>query len=237
MKQAPDTTHEQFIQATRDAVVARALQVGTITDEEATNLAHAKLVYGLGDGSYRGVCHYEAWENGIGKVAVVEIAATAEESWVQLTGTTIHELGHVLAGWGAGHGTGWKEAAQRLGLRRPEAAGQRYLLAGIDPVVRLRASELAVTVGDGSPAFRRTMVRIGTVRPCSAGVGTRGGKSRGAGSGSRMVKVTCEADTTDDVMATPAPCGYTVRTTRKWLDMAIPECPLGHGTMTVEGDR
>jgi hypothetical protein len=47
------------------------------------------------------------------RVDVIEIAATAQESWVQLAGTVVHELGHVLAGWNAGHGKDWKAAAQR----------------------------------------------------------------------------------------------------------------------------
>jgi len=220
------TTHEQYLQATRDAVIHRAADRGTIDEDEAQRLEHAKLVYGIGNGSYRGVCHYQAWENGVGRVDVVEIAATAEESWVQLAGTTIHELGHVLAGWGAGHGKEWKAAAERLGLRRAEAAGQRYLLAGMDPVVRWQAAEAAERLGDGSPEFRTYGLGVGTLRtmprPCSAGQGTRGGTSRGKGSGSRLLKVQC------------GECGYLMRITRKWLDLAVPDCPLGHGTMREE---
>ena len=63
------------------------------------------VVYGAGDGRYRGVCHYSAWANGVGPVEVVEIAAAGEESLVQVAGTTLHELAHVLAGWGGGHGS------------------------------------------------------------------------------------------------------------------------------------
>ena len=67
---------------------------------------------------------------------------------------------------------------------------------------------------------------VGTLRtmprPCSAGQGTRGGTSRGKGSGSRLLKVQC------------GECGYLMRITRKWLDLAVPDCPLGHGTMREE---
>lgn len=187
-------THERFIHATRDAVIDRALALGQITDDQAAHLGHAKLVYGIGNGSYRGVCHYEAWENGIGKVDVVEIAATAEESWVQLAGTTIHELGHVLAGYGTGHGKGWKAAAERLGLRTPKAAGQVYVLAQIAPSLRQQVASTAEDLSDGTPAFRS---RLGTPlvvvpRPCSAGIGTRGGTSRGKGSGSRLRLWECQ---------------------------------------------
>jgi hypothetical protein len=221
-------THEEYLHRTREAIVARALEGEKITAEQAARLEHAKLVYGVGNGSYRGVCHYDAWQNGIGRVDVVEIAATAEESYIQLAGTTIHELGHVLAGWGAGHGTAWKNAARTLGLRAVQAAGQTYSLAAIDPTIRERVYTLAQELDDGRPEFRTYGLGVGTlrptVRPCSAGVGTRGGTSRGKGSGSRMVKVTCET------------CGYVARTTRRWLDeVGAPRCGNEeHGRM-VEG--
>jgi len=51
--------------------------------------------------------------------------------------------------------------------------------------------------------------------------GTRGGKSKGPGSGSRLNKVCCET------------CGYTARVSRKWLDVGAPHCP-DHGAMQEE---
>jgi hypothetical protein len=192
-------THEEYLHQTREAVVARALELATIGADEALKIEHTKLVYGVGDGSYRGVCHYEAWQNGIGKVDVVEIAAAAEESWIQLAGTTIHELAHVLAPRGAGHGKDWKSACERLGLRRALAAGNIYKLAQIDPKIRERVYELANLLGDGRPEFTTFgwglagLLRI-SVRPCSAGVGARGGKSRGKGSGSRMRLWECKCE-------------------------------------------
>jgi hypothetical protein len=185
------TTHEEFIQQVRDIVVADALRRETITADEATKLSHTKLVYGLGDGSYRGVCHYQAWQNGVGAVDAVEIAATAEESWVQLAGTTIHELGHVLAGSGAGHSNDWKDAAVRLGFqKRPAAAGQRYTLSLIRFRIRHEVYALAEAIADGRPEFATFGLGLGwllkTLRPCSQGTGTRGGTSRGKGSGSRL---------------------------------------------------
>jgi hypothetical protein len=195
------TTHELFIHAVRDIVISAARSEGVIDDAMLTRLAHAKLLYGIGDGSYRGVCHYGAWENGIGSVDVIEIAASAQESWVQLAGTTIHELAHVLAGFGIGHGTEWKDAAMSLGFKvRPNAAGQVYRLAMFTPAIRHAVYALAAKIGDGQPAFRThgrgAAVGLGFAmvapRPCSAGVGTKGGKSRGAGSGSRLRLWECE---------------------------------------------
>jgi len=206
MTAATTTTHELFIHAVRDIVIAYARAESTIADEtvegDLTRLAHAKLLYGIGDGSYRGICHYSAWENGIGRVDVVEIAASAQESWVQLAGTTIHELAHVLAGFGSGHGNEWKDSAVSLGFKvRPNAAGQVYRLAMFAPAIRHAIYALAAKISDGSPAFRTyggndgglagllTMIKP---RPCSAGIGTKGGKSRGTGSGSRLRLWECE---------------------------------------------
>lgn len=193
-------THERFLQGTRDAIIAFALARGTITAEQAERVLHAKLLYGVGDGSYRGICIYSVWENGIGNVDVVEIAATAQESWIQLAGTTLHELAHVLAGPGVGHDGAWKDMCVSLGFTiRPAAAGQRYYLAMFAPELRHTIHALAAEIGDGHPTFRmHGPLALGTIgittrpRPCSQGVGTKGGTSRGKGSGSRLRLWECE---------------------------------------------
>lgn len=199
MQATQSTTHERFLQLTRDAVVALAVANGTITGEQAERITHAKLLYGVGDGTYRGVCHFDKWENGIGRVDVVEVAAAAQESWIQLAGTVVHELAHVVAGWSAGHSREWKDTAVKLGfLIRPEAAGQVYCLAMFAPQLRHRVYALAGEIGDGHPAFARfgfTGALVVKPRPCSAGVGVRGGKSRGAGSGSRLRLWICDCAT------------------------------------------
>ncbi len=210
------TTHEEFIQKVRDIAVADALRREAISAEEADRLQHAKLVYGLGVGLYRGICHYGAWRNGVGPVEAIEIAATAEESWVQLAGTTIHELGHALAGVGAGHDKDWKDACVRLGFtKRPAAAGQVYFLSLIRSEIRRQVYELAGEIGDGSPDFARfgvgTGITVSKPRPCSQGHGTRGGTSRGKGSGSRQVKATCG-------------CGRIIRASRSVLEGAPIRC-------------
>ena len=206
-------THETFI------TQVAALVSDRLSPADRAVLARIKLVYGAGENGVRGVTYYRKWQNGQTEPApFVEVGAFAEQDWVQLAGTTLHELAHVLAGWGSGHGSNWKEAADRCGLRRALAGGQSYSLATFDPTLRFAIAALQKPT-DGTPNASSLAGRGFLPRPCGQGIGTRGGKSRGRGSGSRLNKVTCPA------------CGYLARVTRKWLDKSgPPHCPE-HGAM------
>lgn len=216
-------SHESFIQEVRKA----ASSFTWLTEEEKAKLARTKLVYGIGERGLRGVTHYGKWQN-VGckdcpTVDLAEVTAMGEESPTQLAGTTIHELGHVLAGWGSGHGPEWKAACKRLGLRHVKAAGTRYILANFQPVIR----ELISGMGephDGKPLFTDGLTGLlpsGTRGVCTQGIGTRGGKSRGLGSGSRMVKVSCPAGACNAEGAS-----YIARVSRMWLELGAPHCPV-----------
>lgn len=203
-------THEEFVSKVRTLAVDWGC-ARTVTPEECRRLLRAKLVYGKGEGHYRGVCYYgtwghgpavldwqtmdaypamlEPWEETEETADFIEIAATGEESATQLAGTTIHETAHVLAGPGAGHGPVWKAACARLGLTTAQAAGQRYIASDFAPDLGAKIDALP-TPQDGTPRFgiRMAGVLVGLpkIAPCPMGIGTRGGKSRGVGSGSRL---------------------------------------------------
>lgn len=208
-------THEDYI---RD-VAAFAVMHADLNPTEHDMLAGIKLVYGSGPSGTRGVTFFGRWKAGETERPFVEISAFGQESIVQLTGTTLHELGHVLAGWSAGHGREWHMACERLGLIKVLAAGTDYTWANFEPWVATYAMAIAPP-DDGAPV--RTIpsgqgygMKAGLmfkVKGCQAGFGTRGGKSRGVGSGSRLRLWQCSCGckvraATDSLQATHDPCG------------------------------
>jgi hypothetical protein len=205
-------THEAYIAA------IRTLAIGRLTDDTLRRrLLDAKLVYGSGMHGTRGVTFFAAWQNGETQ-DFVEICATGEESDVQIAGTTIHELAHVLAGPTAGHGKAWKAACAVLGLEAAEAAGQSYAVEHFDAALWVSIVALPLPT-DGKPVFRTGQRQPGAniapkLRPCPLGIGTRGGKSRGVGSGSRLRLWQCGCErpvkvrvASDDFDATCNRCG------------------------------
>lgn len=193
-------TYLQYIQDVRDIALA------LLPEEDRARLSRIKLVYGTGMGQpIRGVTMYKKWDNGCGdgkcthgnsgedtNTDLIEICALAQESFWQIAGTTIHEYGHALAGMGTGHGKEWKDACERLGLRRIKAAGTEYMPAMFSPEIRERIARLELPT-EGRPVIGAAwLAKFGGAGAgaCSHGRGTRGGKSFGAGSG-RMRKYVC----------------------------------------------
>ena len=183
--------HETYIRTIADYAIK------CLPDDARAILAPAKIVYGRGQPGLRGITCYSEWHRD-GAVPLVEICAAGESDRIQLAGTTLHELGHVLAGFGAGHARAWHDACEKIGLRHCKAAGYTYHLASFRPDVRHLIDSLP-PLSDGRPNGWDISPVTGLAmppapKPCSAGIGTRGGKSRGAGSGSRMRKFVCDCN-------------------------------------------
>lgn len=182
-------THETYIQQ------VAAMIIGNMNEADRAKAERVKLVYGAGANGLRGITYYDRWltKDGPNARPFVEICAFGQRDWVQLAGTTLHELAHVVAGHQAGHSVAWKDVCNRLGLRLAKAAGHSYTLASFAPALRARLYEIE-RPADGAPHggsdFTRTPFGR-SLKPCQAGTGTHGGKSRGKGSGSRMLKFTC----------------------------------------------
>lgn len=180
---------------------------------DVEKLEAIKLVYGSGLRGTRGVTFFNRWKSGGVDSALqpfVEVSAFGQESWIQLAGTTIHELAHVLAGFEAGHGPDWKAACKRLGLNAAKAAGTAYCLASFAPDLRFAIAALPKP-DEGEPV--RDLGAIPGALPvsCRAGIGTRGGKSRGPGTGSRLRLWACQCGckvrvASDEFTAIHVPC-------------------------------
>ncbi len=184
-------THEAYIAQIAE-LAARRLNVA-----ESSLIAQIKLVYGAGNAGLRGVTYYNRWAGvgGSNPAPFVEVCAFGQESALQIAGTTIHELGHVLE-HGAGHSEVWKAACERLGLRRVMAAGTAYKWSMFEASLRTAICALPKP-DDGEPVSYLSGIPgipLGSLKPCQQGTGTRGGKSRGKGSGSRSRLYHCECD-------------------------------------------
>lgn len=193
MTSLQNLTHEQFVQQ------VAAIACSRLSSTDANVCQSVKLTYGAGPDGVRGVTYYNRWGKADSKVPFVAINALHQVSLVQLAGTTIHELGHVLAGWEAGHGKDWKAACEKLGLRRIQAAGTEYKWAMFDKDIRAFIASLPKP-SDGEPqSLFGSDFKIGArktgPKPCTAGIGTHGGKSRGVGSGSRLRLFMCDCPT------------------------------------------
>ena len=203
-------THENYI------ADVMAVVLTSCTAKEKKILSHVKLAYGAGPGGTRGITFYDRWKNGGKKpVAFVEICASGESSLVQICGTTFHESAHVLAGFMAAHGKDWKAMCEYLGLLDALAAGMEYKWTSFKPEIA-KALKKIKAPNDGSPTGPK-LTRTGQPYKkggggCSHGQGSRGGKSRGVGSGSRQVLVTC------------SDCGCKARLSRQWIAKGLPYC-------------
>jgi hypothetical protein len=181
-------THEAYLRAIRSVLAAR------LNEDERIKVLGTELLYGAGRPSVYGICFYNRWKREQTH-DVIEISAFNEESPAQLWETVAHELAHVVAGCGVGHGPAWKAAAKRLGLRRPVASGPACI-EDLDPQVMEVLGTIPVPQ-DGNPVTRsesvvRTVNTAGTA--CPLGIGTQGGTSRGPGSGSRLRLYMCECE-------------------------------------------
>jgi hypothetical protein len=221
-------THESYIHHVRDIALAYATHVRahpilqhagvpTLTDEQLEDIAHAKLVYGRGaHRALRGITDCGRWSNGRStdptapkRDDLVEVCALGQQDLTQVAATTIHELAHVATH--SGHNKVWKQACAALGLRAAKMGCAKYFPAQFAPEVRLAISQLPPPT-DGAPNTDPEMLAILIRRGCMAGIGTRGGRSRGVGSGSRLRKYVCPHGqivraSTDDLKASCNVCG------------------------------
>ena len=208
--------HEEYLVAITVAVCEQ--QPAT-----AAALSEVRVVFGTGPRRRRSL--HRVWGGGEADepLPLVEIAAIGGLSPAETCHVLLHELAHVLAP-GAGHGKAWRYAARQVGLLQPRAwpdVSELSDWAAIAPGIRTKLQAIPEPTERAPAEYSYDWHRQG----CGVGAGTRGGTSRGEGSGSRYLKVVCQH---------PG-CGYQVRVTRKWLALGTPQCPVAdHGIMVPE---
>lgn len=200
-------------------------------EQEGVKRSHEfRIFYSYGDSeNLRGVTRFGVWSSdGEKSGEVVEVFGAAQECLLQVAGTTIHEVAHVLAGLAAGHGKSWKGECEKLGLTGGvKAVGTVYAPEMFDRKI-LKAIQALPAPVEGGPVKRGRSVQAPFYAvvpgfqpgPCRSSRGAKGGKSSGRGSGSRMLKCVCQS------------CGYTARITKTWLDKGEPECACKNGNLS-----
>ena len=211
-------THEDYLAAIATAVCEQY-------PATAAALGEVQLAFGTGPRRRTVGALHRVWSVGMAHepMPLVEIAAIGGLAPAETCHVVLHELAHVLAP-GFGHGREWRYAARQVGLMNPRAwpdEGELAAWTAISPALRAKLQAIPEPTEPAPADFSEDWDR----RPCGAGYGSRGGTSRGAGSGSRYMKVVCQV---------PG-CGYQVRITSKWLTLGAPRCPIvGHGELAIE---
>ncbi len=150
----------------------------------------------------------------------------------------VHELIHVALDNADGHRGRFAKMAKQLGLEAPllslqasvKLTEQAALIAQwlgpyphiqMDMLAKILAGEIAgeAKPGSGGP--------ISTVPPSRWGSGPKRQTSR-------LLKAWCPKPVRVKGSNKYDSCNYTVRVTRKWVDIAVPTCPIHGHAMTVE---
>ncbi|MDA3624234.1 SprT-like domain-containing protein [Saccharopolyspora sp. WRP15-2] len=199
-------TRELWLEDAIEALRPRFTEVGLPLPERV----HVSVGFGYGakreSAKILGQCwKREASDDGVNHIFISpEIADTG-----QVLATLLHELIHAADNNDSGHKGKFAEAATRLGLEGRMTA----TTASVELAAEFMC--LAETLGDyphGAlhpvPVAAPTPVPAGGPLPPKVHSGPRK-------QGTRMLKLTC------------GHCGYTVRTTAKWLERGMPRCPAG----------
>lgn len=188
-------THELYIAR----LAKRVAKSRELAAEDRKTLARVRLAYGDGLDGVMGITRFDRWQHKDGKAGHwCAVCATCQpEGAFLLAETVVHELGHAIAGRAAAHGPDWKAACVRLGLvdaKATYAHGDKPVWA---PWLKAYLDKTPEP-SDGRPVYGTKLgsgpdavIVPPTIRPCSAGVGSQGGKSSGVGSKSRYLLYTC----------------------------------------------
>lgn len=133
--------------------------------------------------------------------------------------TVLHELIH--AAGNGGHRGGFRKLGLALGFMDPMTSSPA------SPALKEKLAAIAEKLGPFPHSRIIARDTLGSTPRPGAGGATAGEAGEGEllpppVQGTRMIKASCRD------------CGYTVRLTRKWITVAVPQCPVHHLDMDVE---
>ena len=205
-----DMSREAWLEAAIGMFRPRFEEVGLPLPEHV----HVSVGFGYGSRAESKFIAGQTWARVASADGVNHVFIGPQEGdTAEILSTLLHELIHVADDNKSGHKGAFAEAATRLGFNGP--------MTQTPPTVEL-AAELAVMAAElGAFDHGRLDPDVASV-PAPVPAGEGGGPamppkvhSGPAKQGTRMVKLTAPD------------CGYTVRTTRKWIDQGAPMCPHG----------
>lgn len=217
MKQRKNDTREQWLNR-----VATALR--PTFKKHGFPLPPVRISTGFTSSGRRGAAAAECWTDKLDADRRHQIFIDPrDDEPVNVVNSVAHELIHAAIGLEQGHKGDFKKLALAIGMLEPMTetpsgpefvalAGKILAKVGAYPHKRL---ECGRELGDLFAAAPDKPAKPGETKPTKPGkdrpstIITSGPKPQGA----RLKKAHCPA------------CGYTVRITRKWIEVAVPSCP------------
>lgn len=191
-----------------------------------------RVSVGFTSAGQRSATAAEVWHESVSEDGTYEILVMPDQVEPYLLACHLaHELAHIAVGFDQKHGGDFAKVCTALGMNRPMTAttpGPAFKEWVAPFLEQLGAMPHAKLKFD-----RRTLAKPGKASAPGAGQGDNGaapefrvgGKSTAPPKQTtRLIKCVCGG------------CGYTVRTTQKWLDVGAPHCPE-HGAMEVANDN
>lgn len=210
----PRHTREAWLMDAVEVFRPRFAEIGTPLPEKI----HVSVGFSYGARAESGKVLGSCWARRASKDNVNHIFISPESGdTVEVIETLLHELIHAADDCASGHRGNFAEAATRLGFLGPMTATP----SSIELAAELMT--IVATLGEYPHGALNIPARVPALTPAGVVVTVGGGKlhSGPAKQGTRMLKLECPC------------CGYTVRTTAKWLAVGVPSCPTGTPMVSV----
>jgi hypothetical protein len=205
----PSLTREAWLHLAIEAFRPRFVEIGLPLPEKL----HVSIGFGYGSRAESKKILGQCWARRASADGVNHIFLGPQEGDpAGMLVSLLHELIHAADDCSSGHRGRFAEAATRLGFEGP--------MTSTPPSLALSAEVILLAEALGPFPHGQLTVDAAKLVPVPAGEtdSPEPGKIHSGPSkqGTRMIKLTASGC-----------CGYSVRTTQKWLDEGLPQCPHG----------